>query len=146
MPTAVKEEMGLSQYIGYEPTMIGWSKADHIKFQDWKERQKTGPRPKIVIPKHQKVYKDRKLQLEKEFISKFKLAPGFARQVEIREGQRARPGDKIIYKRSIGIKRKVARQAIKPIRLKEDYQFTAYKKTKPKTSKGFAKRTKKLTP
>ena len=146
MPTAVKEEMGLSQYIGYEPTMIGWSKADHIKFQEWKARQKTGPRPKIVIPKHQKVYKDRKQQLEKEFISKFKLAPGFARQVEIREGQRARPGDKIIYKRGIGIKRKVARQAIKPIRLKEDYQFTAYKKTKPKTSKGFAKRTKKLTP
>ncbi len=89
---------------------------------------------------------DRKQQLEKEFISRFKLAPGFARQVEIREGQRARPGDRIIYKRGIGIKRKVARQAIKPIRLKEDYQFTAYKKTKPKTPKGFAKRTKKLTP
>jgi len=146
MPAAVKEEMGLSQYVGYEPTMVGWSKADHIKFQDWKARQKTGPRPKIVIPKYQKIYKDRKQQLEKEFISKFKLAPGFARQVEIREGQRARPGDRIIYKRGIGIKRKVARQAIKPIRLKEDYQFTAYKKTKPKTPKGFAKRTKKLTP
>lgn len=106
MPAAVKEEMGLSQYVGYEPTMVGWSKADHIKFQDWKARQKTGPRPKIVIPKYQKIYKDRKYQLEKEFISKFKTAPGFARQVEIRERQRARPGDRIIYKRGIGIKRK----------------------------------------
>ena len=106
MPAAVKEEMGLSQYVGYEPTMVGWSKADHIKFQDWKARQKIGPRPKIVIPKYQKVYKERKYQLEKEFISRFKTAPGFARQVEIRERQRARPGDRIIYKRGIGIKRK----------------------------------------
>ena len=106
MPAEVKAEMGLQEYTGLPANISAWTRADHIRYEQWKVRQKTGPRPKVVIPKHQKIYKERKYQLEKEFISKYKSAPGFARQVEIREGQRARPGDRIIYKRGIGIKRK----------------------------------------
>jgi len=99
MPAEVKAELGLQEYTGLPASIGAWTRADHIKYENWvragrkqsyTEQQKAhGRLQNSYIAGPARAYNWKQ---EKQFISKIKTDPTFTKELMTRRRGRVKPG------------------------------------------------------
>jgi hypothetical protein len=99
MPAEVKAELGLQEYTGLPASIGAWTRADHIKYENWvragrkqsytAQEKAHGRLQNSYIAGPARAYNWKQ---EKQFISKIKTDPTFTKELMTRRRGQVKPG------------------------------------------------------
>jgi len=99
MPAEVKAELGLQEYTGLPVSLSAWTRADHIKYENWvragrkqsytAQEKAHGRLQNSYIAGPARAYNWKQ---EKQFISKIKTDPTFTKELMTRRRGQVKPG------------------------------------------------------